>query len=80
MAGTNKAFYKILYQINIMRMLAGSNPWLKILIFFVIIPLAISFFVFTNLKHFVPDVVSLGISIFVFVAVYAIMTKFVMMV
>ena len=62
-----------------MQVLAGGSPLWKILFFFLIIPIAVAVFVFINVKNFIPDLPALGIAVVAFFAVYALMTKVVMM-
>ena len=62
-----------------MRTLAGGSPWTKILISFFIIPIIVAIFVFINMRNFIPDWPALGIAVIAFFAVYALMTKVIMM-
>ncbi len=62
-----------------MSILAGGSPWMKILVFFFIIPIAVAAVVFINVKNVIPDLPALGTAVIAFFAVYALMTRLIMM-
>ena len=62
-----------------MRILAGGNPWTKVIVFFLIIPIAVAAIVFVNARGIISDLPALGIAVVAFFVVYALMTKVTMM-
>ena len=62
-----------------MNVLAGGGSLGKILIFFVLIPLAAAISIYFFISEFIPWQLNLAVAIFVYFAVYALMSKFIMM-
>ena len=62
-----------------MDILAGGNPWTKVIVFFFIIPIAVAAIVFMNVRGIISDLPALGIAVVAFFVVYALMTKVTMM-